>query len=47
MTSLIGVNFTVNMQWEAIALNSAGNKPDRFNRGFTVKCLLINKYSEL
>ena len=49
MTSLIEANFTVNMQWEAISLNSAGDnyKPDRLNRGFTVKCLLINKYSEL
>ena len=48
MTSLIGVNFTVNMQWEAISLNSAFffkyDKPDSLNRGFTVKCLLINYY---
>ena len=41
MTSLTEANFTVNMQWEAISLNSAGDKPDRLNRGFTVKCLLI------
>ena len=47
MTSLTEANFTVNIQWEAISLNSAGDKPDRLNRGFTVKCLLINKYSEL
>ena len=47
MTSLIWVNVTANMQWEAISLNSAGDKPDRLNRGFIVKCLLINKYSEL
>ena len=45
--SLIWVNVSANMQWEAISLNSAGDKPDRLNRGFTVKCLLINKYSEL
>ena len=47
MTSLIEANFTVNMQWETISLNYAGDKPYRLNRGFTVKCLLINEYSEL
>ena len=41
MTSLIEANFTVNMQCAANFLNSAGDKPDRLNRRFTVKCLLI------
>ena len=34
MTSLKVANFTV--------LNSAGDKPDRLNRRFTVKCLLMS-----
>ena len=45
--SLMWVYVTAYMQWKAISLNSADDKPDRLNRGFTVKCLLINKYSEL
>ena len=42
----VGQRYSKYANWEAISLNSAGDKPDRLNRGFTVKCLLINKYSE-